>query len=157
MRRGNVTTFDYRVYREGKWWMVEIPAIDGLTQARHLTDVEDMARSYISLDQDVPPSEVQLRRASVKVRGRDVTADAGEVTRLRNSAAELHKQADTLRQQLVAQLVDDGVPIRDIGTVVNVSYQRVEQIAQQGAPVAKTENRAAAPHSGTTTRTKTSR
>jgi len=49
------------------------------------------------------------------------------------------------------------VPIRDIGTVVNVSYQRVEQIAQQGAPVAKTENRAAAPHSGTTTRTKTSR
>ena len=113
MRRGNVTTFDYRVYREGKWWMVEIPAIDGLTQARHLTDVEDIARSYISLDQDVPPSEVQLRRASVKVRGRDVTADAGEVTRLRNSAAELHKQADTLRQQLVAQLVDDGVPIRE--------------------------------------------
>jgi len=39
--------------------------------------------------------------------------DAGEVTRLRNSAAELHKQADTLRQQLVAQLVDDGVPIRE--------------------------------------------
>lgn len=143
-----MTTYDYRVYREGKWWMVEIPAIDGLTQARHLTDVEDIARSYISLDQDVPPSEVQLRRASVKVRGRDVTADAGEVTRLRNSAAELHKQATTLRQQLVVQLVDDCVPIRDIGTVVNVSYQRVEQIAQQGAPVAKTENRAAAPPAG---------
>ncbi len=88
---------------------------------------------------------------------RDVTADAGEVTRLRNSAAELHKQATTLRQQLVAQLVDGGVPIRDIGTVVNVSYQRVEQIVQQGAPVAKTEIRAAAPHSGTTTRTKTYR
>ncbi len=88
-----MTTYEYHVYREGKWWMVEIPAIDGLTQARHLTDVEDIARSYISLDQDVPPSEVQLRRASVKVRGRDVTADAGEVTRLRNSAAELHKQA----------------------------------------------------------------
>ena len=152
-----MTTYEYHVYREGKWWMVEIPAIDGLTQARHLTDVEDIARSYISLDQDVPPSEVQLRRASVKVRGRDVTADAGEVTRLRNSAAELEKQADMLRQQLVAQLVDGGVPIRDIGTVVNVSYQRVQQIAQQGAPVAKANKRAVASPSGTTTRTKTSR
>ncbi len=69
-----MTIYDYRGYREGKWWMVEIPAIDGLTQARHLTDVEDIAPSCISLDQDVPPSEVQLRRASVKVRGRDATS-----------------------------------------------------------------------------------
>jgi len=122
-----VTTYDYRAYREGKWWMVEIPAIDGLTQARHLTDVEDIARSYISLDQDVPPSEVQLRRASVNVRGRDVTADAGEVTRLRNSAAELHRHATTLRQQLVAQLVDDGVPIRDIGTVPDAAQELARQ------------------------------
>ncbi len=152
-----MTTYEYHVYREGKWWMVEIPAINGLTQARRLTAVEDMARSYISLDQDVPPSDVQLRRTSVKVRGHDVAADAGEVIRLRNSAAELEKRADTLRQQLVAQLVDGGVPIRDVGTVVNVSYQRVQQIAQQGAPVAKANKRTAASHSGTTTRTKTSR
>src|SRR5690242_16479877 len=42
------------VTREGKWWMVHIPELDGLTQARNLGEVEAQARDYIAVWLDVP-------------------------------------------------------------------------------------------------------
>lgn len=46
-------TYKVEVYRDGRWWMVRIPEIDGLTQARSLAAVAPMARSYIALWRDV--------------------------------------------------------------------------------------------------------
>ncbi|MDR2619719.1 MAG: hypothetical protein LBC29_01105 [Propionibacteriaceae bacterium] len=41
-------TYAVNVYREDGWWMVAIPEIDGLTQARSLREAEHMARDYIA-------------------------------------------------------------------------------------------------------------
>lgn len=53
--------FDVEVIRDGDWWMIAIPELDGyvtadgnvnvggLTQARSRDEVETMAREYISL------------------------------------------------------------------------------------------------------------
>ena len=32
------TTYDVVVTREDRWWMIAVPAIDGLTQARRVTE-----------------------------------------------------------------------------------------------------------------------
>ncbi len=61
MSRTRKTTYDIEVTRDEKWWMIAIPAIDGLTQARRLSEVDDMAVSFISVDQDVAASQVELR------------------------------------------------------------------------------------------------
>src|SRR5665647_2131575 len=37
----SMKTYDITVTREGKWWMVAVPAIDGLTQARRLSEIRD--------------------------------------------------------------------------------------------------------------------
>lgn len=42
-------TYNAEVTRDGKWWMVAIPEIDGLTQARSLSEAELMARQYIAV------------------------------------------------------------------------------------------------------------
>ena len=38
-------TYDIQVTRDGRWWMVYVPEIDQLTQARHHGEIEPIARS----------------------------------------------------------------------------------------------------------------
>ncbi len=49
-----MNAYDVTVTRDGSWWMVEIPALDGLTQARRLSEVTEMSRSYVAVTLDVP-------------------------------------------------------------------------------------------------------
>jgi hypothetical protein len=65
--------FDIYTTRDGQWWMVHVPGLDGyvgsdgsinvgdLTQARHRGEVELMAREYISLVVEIPVDEVIVR------------------------------------------------------------------------------------------------
>jgi hypothetical protein len=41
-------TYQATVTREDGWWMVHVPAIDGLTQARRLADAPTMARELVA-------------------------------------------------------------------------------------------------------------
>jgi hypothetical protein len=53
-------TFAVNVTRDGKWWMVAIPEIDGLTQARNRREVDLMARDYIALALEVGPDSFDI-------------------------------------------------------------------------------------------------
>lgn len=121
-------TFEVKVHRDGKWWMVEIPEIDGLTQARRLADVEDMARSYIAVDQDLAPSEIQLVNPRVWVEGKDLSETMKEILALRAAAKESEEAAAALMVRTARELAADDVPLRDIGEVLDVSHQRVHQL-----------------------------
>jgi hypothetical protein len=44
-----MSSFDIDVTRDGGWWMVHIPALGGLTQARFPGEVELTAREYIAV------------------------------------------------------------------------------------------------------------
>jgi hypothetical protein len=61
----NPHVYDIDVYRDGRWWMVKIPEIDGLTQGRWLGEAESMARSYIAVSTDIPVSDVDVRTVKV--------------------------------------------------------------------------------------------
>lgn len=47
-------TYEVTVNREGKWWMVSIPELDGITQARSVKEAHDMAKDYIAITLNVP-------------------------------------------------------------------------------------------------------
>lgn len=54
-----------RVYRanvrlDGDWWMVEVPEVDGLTQAVRFEDVEFAARELVSVITRVPLAQVRV-------------------------------------------------------------------------------------------------
>ncbi|MFF0144026.1 hypothetical protein ATK36_4212 [Amycolatopsis sulphurea] len=121
-------TYQVTVTREGNWWMVHIPEIDGLTQARRLGEAPLMAREYIaaSVGADLEDVEVDLRIDAVG----EVTGIAGRLKAIeeqRARAKELVDRAAAEASSLAKELAEE-IPLRDVGAVLGVSYQRVHQL-----------------------------
>jgi hypothetical protein len=55
-----IREYEIGVYRDGRWWMIRIPELDGLTQARHPGEIEDMARSYIAATTGQPIDRIAV-------------------------------------------------------------------------------------------------
>jgi hypothetical protein len=54
-------TYEIEVCRDGRWFMIRIPELDGLTQARWPGEVKSMARSYIAVRTDQPIDDIAVR------------------------------------------------------------------------------------------------
>lgn len=123
-----MTAYRIEIAREGKWWMVAIPALDGLTQARRLEEAPLMAREYIAVTLDVPISEVSVVVAVITVDGVDVTEAVAklEAEKARAEAARHRVSEDT--RSLARTLAGKKVPVRDIGSILGVSHQRAHQL-----------------------------
>ncbi len=121
-------SYDITATREGKWWMVDVPAIDGLTQARRLSEIKDMAVSLISITLDLPPSQVGVNVVAVLVDGTDLMKLRQQIDTERDAARDAERKVAALTADLVRKLNADHVPLRDIGEAVGVSFQRVHQL-----------------------------
>lgn len=121
-------TYDVTVHRDGKWWMVEIPELDGLTQARRVSDVQGAAREWIAVTLDVALSDVAVAVRSITVGKREVTHDLHEVEHWRDQErAAAIRYSDELSKS-AHYLADEDVPVRDIGELLGVSFQRAQQL-----------------------------
>lgn len=127
--RETMLTYRANVHREGKWWLVEVPAIDGLTQARRLSEAQLMARELVAVTLGVPLSEVEVE-VGLRAIGRltDLPERVKQIASDRAQARALDARAASSSEQLAKELVEAGVPLRDIGTVLGVSHQRVHQL-----------------------------
>jgi hypothetical protein len=121
--------YKIEVERDGRWWMIHVPEIDQLTQARRIGEIEDMARSLIAISTDQPIGEITVHIASICVNGVDVLEGAAHVTRLRNLAVEVEQEAVAMAGDFAARLTKEDVPVRDIAALIHVSPQRVSQLA----------------------------
>ncbi|UJP09399.1 hypothetical protein L2X99_13310 [Microbacterium sp. KUDC0406] len=124
-----MTRFEASVTREGKWWMVSIPSIDGLTQARRLGKATEMAREYIAASQDLPLDEIAVDLTFAPIGGvGDITARVARIAAERRRMAELERDVVTESGVLAEQLAAADVPLRDIGAILGVSHQRAHQL-----------------------------
>lgn len=122
-----VSTYTVVVTRGERYWLVHVPEVERSTQARHLREVDAMARDLVATMRDVPPESFEL---DVDVR---VPEEANQ--HLARSK-KLFEEADQARAAAAAEvraaarsLKDQGLPLRDIGLVLGVSYQRAGQLA----------------------------
>lgn len=74
-----MTKYDVDVTHEGRWWMIAVPALDLLTQARRVDEIEAQATSAIAVALDVPASQVEINVRSMRVGDIDALALAAEV------------------------------------------------------------------------------
>jgi hypothetical protein len=124
-----VSTYHVKVERDEKHWMLHVPEIGRVTQARNLREVEPMARDLIAVMDDIPPDSFDLEI--------DIIPPASVAAHLQKSK-ELSEQAAAIRSSAAAEsrkaaleLHRDGVPLRDVGALLGVSFQRAHQLVSE--------------------------
>lgn len=132
-------TYKVNVTREDKWWIITVPELDGYitadgainlsdtTQARRLADVPKEAADFICTVTDSAPSAVKLE-ITIAVDDIDVTAGAEKVAHNRELAERHAEDAQVAARTLARNLAAHGVPVRDVGEVLGVSFQRAQQL-----------------------------
>lgn len=55
--------YDIEVTRDGRWWMIHVPAIGQITQARNEAEIELMARELLAVSTGKPIEEIHICRA----------------------------------------------------------------------------------------------
>jgi len=116
----------YKVVAEpdGRFWLLTVPAIDRVTQARNTKEIPTMAKELIEImtgDADagielkfVLPEPIRAHLTNVD------SARAVEEQSRRTAALELRAAAQALRAQRLSY--------EDVGVVLGVSHQRAHQL-----------------------------
>ncbi|WP_022887077.1 hypothetical protein [Glaciibacter superstes] len=123
-------TYDVTASKDGRWWLVQVPELDTVGQARRVTEVEEVAREVIGLWLDAPPDTFDVA-VSIEIPGeaREAWKEAKQreaVARQENAAAA------ALARRAVASLRADGLTFKDAGAVLGLTAQRVQQLAAGG-------------------------
>lgn len=116
--------------RDGKFWLVRVEGEDfsHTTLARHLREVEPMARDLVATMLEVPADSfgmVVVPVLPVGVREHLTTAE-----RLRSEAADATGRAAEESRAAARELVAAGLSLRDVGDALGVSHQRAHQLAK---------------------------
>ncbi|MGH3958999.1 HicB family toxin-antitoxin system [Mycobacterium sp.] len=125
---------DYKVdvSRDGRWWMIHVPEIGQLTQARRISEIEDMARSLIAISTDTPLTDIGVHITSIEVPELgDIAARAREIEAGRRVAVHANEVAQRDVADYAHALAKAGVPVRDAAALLHVSPQRVSQLARE--------------------------
>ncbi|RAV18458.1 HicB family toxin-antitoxin system [Mycolicibacterium sp. GF69] len=114
--------------------MIHIPDIDGLTQARRLNEVTDMARSLIAISTDTTFEDVDIEVASIRMDSPHFTELLGKAEDIQDRRSQLRQLEEGLRRdsrEFAYYLHAEGVPVRDIGELLGVTPQRVSQLLNE--------------------------
>lgn len=121
-------TYTARANRDEHWWTVTVDEVPGLfTQARRLDQLEDMVRDALTL---FPEVESDPEHATVDVIvDAAVAARAEDARRLRSQAEKSQAAATAAMTQTAKALSAQGLPYRDIGRLLGVSFQQAQKLA----------------------------
>jgi predicted RNase H-like HicB family nuclease len=113
--------------REGRWWTIELPEIDTVTQARNVSEIEAMAREAASLHLNVAPESIHIT-VTIKLPD-DVRIEIEEARAREAAAREAASDAAALYRHAATRLrTTYGMTLNDTGTVLGVSKARAHQL-----------------------------
>lgn len=122
-------TYKIEVHRDGRWWMIAVPELGQITQARRIAEIEDMARSLIAVSTDAPMADIAVEVTRITLSGGDdILRPAHEIEGLRSRAKALEAQAADAARAFALSLTKAEVPVRDAATLLRVSPQRISQL-----------------------------
>ncbi|MEZ5211863.1 transcriptional regulator [Gordonia sp. (in: high G+C Gram-positive bacteria)] len=128
-----MSTYTARATRTEGWWAVTVDEVDGLfTQAKRLDKIPDLVRDALAL---FPELESAPATAEVLVRvGGDEESTASHARELNSRAKEAQARATAAMSEAAHSLAAAGLPYRDIGQLLGVSFQRAQKLATSRSP-----------------------
>jgi hypothetical protein len=121
-----VTTYNVRVERGERYWLVHVVELNRWTQARTLSEVEPMARDLIATMAGVATDSFDL--ATDIALPDEVTTHLKQAEQLREQSREAQASAAAEVRQAARLLSEQGMSLRDVGAALGVSYQRAHQL-----------------------------
>ena len=125
-----VKTYRALATQEARFWLLSVPELDIVTQAKKLDRAEAIVRDLIAVWLDVPPDsfavEVEPQLDDEWTKLLRETRDA------RTIADHASARASELLRTSVSTLHDAGLTAREVGSLVGISYQRVQQLLAEG-------------------------
>jgi hypothetical protein len=115
-------------FPDGKFWIIEIPAIDGMTQARSVKEIDVMVRDYISIMTETEPDSFDVNMQLLLPD--DVAATLKRAGELRDIADNARKEAAVESRRAAKALRASGLTVRDIGAALGISFQRAHQLVK---------------------------
>lgn len=120
--------YSVKATRDGRFWFLHIIELDQYTQARSLSEIDDMARDLVHIVTDEAKSDIDL---SVTVElPEPVQAARKEADRLRKLAEESNSRAAAKSREAARMLREQGVTVRELGSLFGISYQRAQQLSK---------------------------
>ena len=113
--------------------MIRIPEVHGATQVHRLKEAEAMAREYVALQLNVPLYEISIEIASIRMKRpdfREIGAMAERIRDLREQARRLERESVVSAREFAHWLIANGVAVRDIAELLDVSSQRISQLTK---------------------------
>ena len=92
--------------------MIDVPAGEGLTRARRLSEIRDMAFSLIAITEDVTASQVGVNVVAMIVDGIDLMERRRQIDAEREAAHDAERKAAVLTVDLLRKLNADHVHLR---------------------------------------------
>ena len=114
--------------RGNGWWVVAF-SVDGTefgTQAKRLDQINDMVADAASLMTGRPESDFIIDYEVTDARYVDLV---NEYKIRAHEALEAEHEAASASRRAVAAMREDGLPLRDVASMMGISPQRVSQLA----------------------------
>ena len=135
-------TYEVHAQPSGRFWHSDVPAIEQVTQARSIKEIEVMARDLIEImtetcdfDMDIrlnlPSAVNEHRRRAQELRSEELRLRAEAAGEMRAAALALRNEGLALRNEGLA-LRNEGLALRDVGALLGVSTARAGQLVGTG-------------------------
>jgi hypothetical protein len=124
-----VTTYTVTAEREGRWWALQCVEVPGAISQVTRLDQADVIKEAIAWVADVPEGSIEIEVIP------QISADTREHM---DAARQLREESDRAKRRAAeearfaaAALARDGLSLRDIGVVMDVSFQRAQQLVSE--------------------------
>lgn len=130
MTSTTLRTYTVEVFRDSDLWVIEVPELDVVGQARTLAGASDTARSLIARWLDIAPDAVAVTMDYSRIDPDAVALAAKARTEQQEAEALIRHAAASWRSAARRLVRDDGLSLRDAAAVLGVTYGRVQQLVR---------------------------
>ena len=119
--------------RSGSWWALTVPELTGVhSQVRRLVQAAAMVTDAIALAFDVDPATVRVY-GPIPIVNPELDELLQSTRERRQQLAQLRVDVDAESRKLAHDMANQGIPVRDIATALDVSFQHAARLAKQAS------------------------
>jgi hypothetical protein len=115
------TAFTALCERAGRWWMIRVPQVEGMTaQVRSLDQAEIVTRQLIARTLSIPAESIRVDVLP------DAPAPVAQALQMRHAARQAAEAASRATVEALEVLAGEGIAFRDAATMLGLSPAEIE-------------------------------